>query len=77
MDTFASIISNNLNHSHEAAHLGDDCVDGADLDSEFFMGMNVDHLPFAHHSYSFVIVFGFSILLSVAMTWFFVRKNWF
>jgi magnesium transporter len=42
-----------------------------------FYGMNVDNLPFAHHSFSFVLVFIFSVIIAVLMSWFFVRKKWF
>lgn len=76
MDTFASIISNNLNIVMKRLTSVTIVLMVPTLIASFY-GMNVDHLPFAHHSNSFAIVFGFSILLSIAMTWFFVRKNWF
>jgi magnesium transporter len=76
MDTFASIISNNLNLVMKRLTSVTIVLMVPTLIASFY-GMNVDHLPYAHHSYSFVIVFSISILLSIAMTWFFVRKKWF
>jgi len=76
MDTFASIISNNLNLVMKRLTSVTIVLMVPTLIASFY-GMNVDHLPYAHHNYSFVIVFSISILLSIAMTWFFVRKKWF
>ncbi|MFN8277728.1 MAG: magnesium transporter CorA family protein [Chitinophagales bacterium] len=76
MDTFASIISNNLNIVMKRLTSVTIVLMMPTLIASFY-GMNVDHLPFASHPYSFVIVFTFSILLSLAMTLFFVRKKWF
>lgn len=76
MDTFASIISNNLNVVMKRLTSVTIVLMVPTLIASFY-GMNVEHLPFAHHPYSFVIVFGFSILLASVMTWFFVKKKWF
>lgn len=76
MDTFASIISNNLNVVMKRLTSVTIVLMIPTLIASFY-GMNVDHLPFAHHPYSFVIVFTFSILLALGLTWFFLRKKWF
>jgi magnesium transporter len=76
MDTFASIISNNLNVVMKRLTSVTIVLMVPTLIASFY-GMNVDHLPYAHHPFSFVIVFGISIVISIVMTWFFVRKNWF
>ena len=76
MDTFASIISNNLNVVMKRLTSVTIVLMIPTLIASFY-GMNVDHLPFAHHPYSFVIVFTFSIVLALVLTWFFVRKKWF
>ncbi|MFN8310221.1 MAG: magnesium transporter CorA family protein [Chitinophagales bacterium] len=76
MDTFASIISNNLNIVMKRLTSVTIVLMVPTLIASFY-GMNVTHLPFASHPYSFVIVFTFSIILALAMTLFFVRKKWF
>ena len=76
MDTFASIISNNLNGVMKRLTSVTIVLMIPTLIASFY-GMNVDHLPFAHSSYSFVIVFTISILISVLMAAFFVFKKWF
>jgi magnesium transporter len=75
MDTFASIISNNLNQVMKRLTSVTIVLMIPTLISSFF-GMNVE-LPYEHHQYAFVFVFGISILVSIALTWFFVRKKWF
>lgn len=76
MDTFASIISNNLNLVMKRLTSVTIVLMVPNLIASFY-GMNIDNLPFAHHSYSFVLVFTFSVLIAVLMSWFFVRKKWF
>lgn len=76
MDAFASIISNNLNQVMKRLTSVTIILMLPTLIASFY-GMNVDHLPFAHGQYSFIIVFGGSILVSIIMTWFFLRKKWF
>jgi magnesium transporter len=76
MDTFASIISNNLNQVMKRLTSVTIVLMVPTLIASFY-GMNVEHLPYAHHPYSFVIVFSISILLSVGMTWVFVKNKWF
>lgn len=76
MDTFASIISNNLNGVMKRLTSVTIVLMIPTLIASFY-GMNVDHLPFAHHQYSFIIVFSLSIGVAVGITLFFVRKKWF
>jgi magnesium transporter len=76
MDTFASIISNNLNQVMKRLTSVTIVLMVPTLIASFY-GMNVEHLPYAHHPYSFVIVFSISILISVGMTWVFVKNKWF
>ncbi len=75
MDTFASIISNNLNGVMKRLTSVTIVLMIPTLIASFY-GMNVD-LPYEHHPYSFVFVFSVSILLSVAFTMYFVKKKWF
>jgi magnesium transporter len=76
MDAFASIISNNLNQVMKRLTSVTLLISIPTLIASLY-GMNVDHLPYAHHPYSFVIVFSVSIFISLVMTWFFVKKKWF
>lgn len=75
MDTFASIISNNLNGVMKRLTSVTIVLMIPTLIASFY-GMNVD-LPYDHHPYSFVIVFTASILVASLVTWIFVRKKWF
>ncbi len=76
MDTFASIISNNLNQVMKRLTSVTIILMLPTLIASFY-GMNVEHLPFAHHPFSFMIVLSGSIMVSVLMIWFFLRKKWF
>jgi magnesium transporter len=75
MDTFASIISNNLNGVMKRLTSVTIVLMVPTLIASFY-GMNVE-LPYEHHPYSFVIVFSMSIILSFAMTVYFVKRKWF
>lgn len=75
MDTFASIISNNLNGVMKRLTSVTIVLMIPTLIASFY-GMNVD-LPYDHHPFAFVIVCSMSIILSSIMTWFFVKKKWF
>jgi len=76
MDTFASIISNNLNGVMKRLTSVTIVLMIPTLIASFY-GMNVDHLPFAHSNYSFLIVFSLSILISMLISAFFILKKWF
>lgn len=40
-------------------------------------GMNVDGIPYAHHPYSFWVITGFCLLVSLSVAGWFVRERWF
>ena len=75
MDAFASIISNNLNEIMKRLTSVTIVLMIPTLIASFY-GMNVE-LPYDHHPYAFAIVFFLSILVSSAITFFFVKKKWF
>ncbi len=75
MDAFASIISNNLNHVMQRLTSVTIVLMVPTLVASFY-GMNVK-LPFAAHSGAFIITIAFSLLLSVFIIWFFLKKKWF
>ena len=75
MDAFASIISNNLNQVMKRLTSVTIVLTIPSLVASFY-GMNVAHLPYADHPYSFVVIFTASILISVITTWYFVKQNW-
>ncbi|MBL7779512.1 MAG: magnesium transporter CorA family protein [Chitinophagales bacterium] len=75
MDTFASIISNNLNQVMKRLTSVTIVLMIPTLIASFY-GMNVE-LPLQHSAYAFVWVFGISILVAILFTMYFVRKNWF
>jgi magnesium transporter len=75
MDAYASIISNNLNVVIQRLTLVTIILMVPTLVASFF-GMNVD-LPFKSEtsSLSFFVIIGISILISMALAWFFRRKK--
>ena len=75
MDTFASIISNNLNGVMKRLTSVTIVLMVPTLIASFY-GMNVE-LPLAHHPFAFVIIFTLTIFISAAMAWYFLKKNWF
>ena len=76
MDAFASIISNNLNNVMKRLTAVTIILMVPTLIASFY-GMNVKSLPLANTSLAFAaIVFG-SIILSIAVFWFFMRKRFF
>jgi magnesium transporter len=75
MDTFASIISNNLNYVMKRLTSVTIVLMVPTLIASFY-GMNL-HLPLEGHPYAFMLVFTFSLVLAIVMILFFVRKNWF
>lgn len=40
-------------------------------------GMNVDGIPYAHHAESFWVITGFSLIVALGVTIYFVRRHWF
>lgn len=75
MDAFASIINNNMNIVMKRLTSVTIVLMVPTLIASFY-GMNVE-LPLEHNPYSFIIIFTFTIFLSVMMAWFFFKKNWF
>lgn len=75
MDTFASIISNNLNGVMKRLTSVTIVLMVPTLIASFY-GMNVS-LPLEKNPYAFVIIFSITILTSLAMSWYFVKRNWF
>lgn len=75
MDTFASIISNNLNGVMKRLTSVTIVLMVPTLIASFY-GMNVE-LPLAHNPFAFVIIFTFTIFISAAMAWYFLKRNWF
>ncbi|MES2331431.1 MAG: magnesium transporter CorA family protein [Bacteroidota bacterium] len=76
MDAFASIISNNLNSVMKRLTSITIILSLPILVTSIY-GMNVDHIPYLHSPYSFYIPIALSILLSVIISWYFMKKKWF
>lgn len=75
MDAFASIISNNLNFVMKRLTSVTIVLMVPTLVASLF-GMNVA-LPMGNSPYAFIFIIIISILLSVTLVWFFLRKKWF
>lgn len=75
MDTYASIISNNMNVTIHRLTLVTIFLAVPTLIASFY-GMNVD-LPFDHSPYAVYVILGVSILLSFLLGWYFQRKRLF
>jgi len=75
MDAFASIISNNLNVVMKRLTSVTIVLMIPTLIASFY-GMNV-RVPLEKSSYAFFYIIAISIMLSLALIWFFVRKRWF
>ena len=75
MDTYASIISNNMNVTIHRLTLVTIFLAVPTLIASFY-GMNVD-LPFDHSPYAVYVILGGSILLSFLLGWYFQRKRLF
>jgi magnesium transporter len=75
MDAFASLISNNLNVVMKLLASITIVVSLPTMVSSFY-GMNI-HLPLQDHPYSFVLVMGATILITLAAVWIFVKRDLF
>jgi magnesium transporter len=75
MDTFASIISNNLNLVMKRLTSITIVLTFPVLVASVY-GMNVE-IPFAHSAHAFYIPLILSIVISVIMSWYFMKKKWF
>lgn len=74
MDAFASIISNNLNIVMKFLASITIVLSLPTLIASLF-GMNVQ-LPLEHNPLAFLFILGISLLVSVAVTWVFTRRDW-
>ena len=75
MDAFASIISNNLNSVMKFLASITIVLSLPTMVASFF-GMNV-HLPFEEHSYAFLFIIGFTILVGLVAVYIFWKRDWF
>lgn len=75
MDAFASIISNNLNLVMKRLTSITIVLTFPVLVASIY-GMNVE-IPFAHSAHAFYIPVVLSIVISVIMSWYFMKKKWF
>jgi magnesium transporter len=74
MDTFASIISNNLNAVMKVLTTLTIMVSLPTLVASFY-GMNVN-LPGEGHPYAFLAIFGFSLILTTTAAFVFYKRDW-
>jgi len=75
LDTFASIISNNLNVVMKFLASATIVVNLPTIVYSFF-GMNVD-LPFQNLGFSAAIIFGVSLAIMIVVVLIFLRRDWF
>ena len=75
MDTFSSIISNNLNQVMRRLTSVTIILMLPTLVASFY-GMNIE-LPMMHSTFAFPFILMLSLLLSVMFAWWFMRKRWF
>ena len=78
MDAFASIISNNLNITMKFLATITIVMSIPTMVASFY-GMNVNSrgMPFADSPYGFVIVMGFTLVLTLIVAWIFSKKDLF
>ncbi|MCH8904926.1 MAG: magnesium transporter CorA family protein [Bacteroidetes bacterium] len=76
MDSFASIISNNLNVVIRRLTTVTIILMIPTLVASFY-GMNITHLPFKENPLALAYAIGFSLLLIFGIVWFFRRMRWF
>ena len=78
MDSFASVISNNLNIVMKFLATVTIVMSIPTMVASFY-GMNVNSrgMPFANHPYGFVIVLGFALALSLLVAYIFNKKDLF
>ncbi|WP_088072142.1 magnesium transporter CorA family protein [Gottfriedia luciferensis] len=76
MNTFASVISNNLNIVMKFLTSITIILSIPTMVSSFY-GMNVDNIPLSHVPHAFPIVIGISVLLSSTIAYIFWKKRYF
>jgi magnesium transporter len=75
MDAYASIISNNLNNLMKRLTSITIILSLPILVTSIF-GMNVD-IPYQHSNHAFYIPVVLSLLISIIIGWYFLKKKWF
>lgn len=75
LDAYASIISNNLNNVLKRLTSITIILSLPALITSIY-GMNVD-IPYSHSVHSFYVPLVISIVLSVLISWYFLKKKWF
>jgi magnesium transporter len=75
LDAFASIISNNLNNVMKRLTSITIILSLPALVASVY-GMNVD-LPYQHSNHAFYIPIILSLIVSIAISWYFMKKKWF
>jgi len=75
LDAFASIISNNLNNVMKRLTSITIILSLPALVTSIY-GMNVD-IPYSHTAHAFYIPVILSLLVSVVIAWYFMKKKWF
>jgi magnesium transporter len=75
MDTFATIVSNNLNVVMKFLASVTIVMSVPTIVTSFF-GMNVD-LPFAEHPFAYLFVIGLFLAISGLVVFLFVKRDWF
>ena len=76
MDSYSSIVSNNLNQVIQRLTLITIVLMLPTLVASFY-GMNVAGLPFKDRPYAFALILGFSVLLAVGLVAYFRKKRMF
>jgi magnesium transporter len=74
METFASIISNNLNAVMKVLATLTIVVSMPTLVASFY-GMNVS-LPGESHPFAFLVIFAFSLALTSTVAFIFYKRDW-
>ena len=75
LDAFASIISNNLNNVMKRLTSITIILSLPALVTSIY-GMNVD-IPYSHTQHAFYIPVILSLLVSIVIAWYFMKKKWF
>ena len=75
LDAFASVISNNLNNVMKRLTSITIILSLPALVASVY-GMNVE-IPYAHSTHAFYIPIILSLIVSVIISWYFMKKKWF
>jgi len=75
LDAFASVISNNLNNVMKRLTSITIVLSLPALVASIY-GMNVD-IPYQHSSHAFYIPIVLSLVVSVVISWYFMKRKWF